>query len=1379
MSSRPAYFELIRERAERRWDQLEQDPELAGPWHQLFKQVQSPRHILSELLQNADDVGATEASVRIEDGSFIFKHNGEDFVEDHFASLCRFAYSNKRALHTIGFRGIGFKSTFSLGDKVELYTPTLSVSFYRQRFTEPKWIEYPLRNDGRTEIRVVISDKHRQNEVEKNLQDWLKSPVSLLFFKHIRYLQIGDHEVHWDCVERPGPVPNSEWMALKGKENSPFLHVRSSEEPFPPEALSEIIQERMITDQDIISFPPCKVEIVVAEKGRLYVVLPTGVETSLPFACNAPFIQDPARLKIKDPETSPTNRWLLERVGKLAASVMMQWLNKSAIDQAERARAYALFSDVDQDDNSLEGVCASIVEKTFEAEIADAAYLLSNEGVLTLANQSVAIPEELFSVWLADQVADILDEAGRPALSRHISYADKKKLLHWGVIEEIDKSRVLSILQSKHLPEPANWRSLLYLWGYIAPEVTGYRYYGLKGKLCIVPVQGKDILYSASEVVRFGEKKLLQADKDWQFLSSHLLVLNQNWTRYLAEQRRNAEEKKDKALEEYVNAAYKILEDIGLKDTSDVSKIIEQVAASFFSLSKPTLSDCVRIAQIAAKLGATRSTAFRFVTQDCHLRNAEETVVFDKDGTLSGLFSESWCSKHLLHADYSKSFDACTPEEWNRWVSSGRAKLLEFAPLSQKRVNVSGRQNIKAELIRRGNEQFDVADIYWQLSISDWNFDDCHWEHWVTLAQQDQKVWGIVTQHIFEQPQQFWFQAKESKATLVPYDGRRRHGNVSSLTPGWILRLRDLPCLRDTRGFYYKPAELLRRTPETESLIDVELFIHSSLDTESTRPLLKLLGVRDIPTGPDRLLDCLRALAKTDKPPIHEVEKWYRRLDQIVDTCSTADFERVKQAFHAEKVILTENAGWSRASGVFVLAGEEDVPGVAVVRSSVKDLTFWRKIGVEERPTAELAIRWLKEIPSGQAVSKEDGQRIRALLSRYAVRIWDECGHWLNLAGEWVPVDSLKYALTMQSLIPWQHLHPWVKQQTADLQRLTSEIIQMPPFSGLPTLATHIEDRFHRNPLTKGHSERVPWIIQMGLELCRIILDSESETSRIRKLAEDLANTSWQTTPGLEIIPYIDEKPAGTPRQTDVVWLNKVLYVNDLPHAKVACLVPDKLGKIFNRAEVTSAFSYCFERSPEDITAYLKENFNLTPHDEFKHHVEEEEPPIPSEEQSQDGKKDEIYEPEGEEIKGEKNLEEEHIEKPPKSPHPKPPKIHIIERFARNLGYRKDGDNRFINDDGSVIVKTTGHRFPWEKLSASGDIICYYLPKDHCLEREPLQIESDIWGLLEKYPEKYFLVLSTPEGKPVELSGARLLAMRDEGAIVICPATYRLVYGRQ
>src|SRR5437867_6035703 len=151
----PPYFEPIRERAARRWNQLEADPDLAEPWHQLFKQVQSPRHVISELLQNADDAAATEASVRIEDKVFVFEHNGEDFKEEHFASLCRFGYSNKRALHTIGFRGIGFKSTFSLGSQVELETPTLSVAFNRRRFSEPVWVGNRSLRGGRTRVRVA------------------------------------------------------------------------------------------------------------------------------------------------------------------------------------------------------------------------------------------------------------------------------------------------------------------------------------------------------------------------------------------------------------------------------------------------------------------------------------------------------------------------------------------------------------------------------------------------------------------------------------------------------------------------------------------------------------------------------------------------------------------------------------------------------------------------------------------------------------------------------------------------------------------------------------------------------------------------------------------------------------------------------------------------------------------------------------------------------------------------------------------------------------------------------------------------------------------------------------------------------------------------
>ena len=86
---KPSYFDEIQQKAEDRWKQLEHDPELAAPWHQLFKQVQSPRHVISELLQNADDAEATEVSINITVGIFTFVHNGRDFSADDFAFVAK------------------------------------------------------------------------------------------------------------------------------------------------------------------------------------------------------------------------------------------------------------------------------------------------------------------------------------------------------------------------------------------------------------------------------------------------------------------------------------------------------------------------------------------------------------------------------------------------------------------------------------------------------------------------------------------------------------------------------------------------------------------------------------------------------------------------------------------------------------------------------------------------------------------------------------------------------------------------------------------------------------------------------------------------------------------------------------------------------------------------------------------------------------------------------------------------------------------------------------------------------------------------------------------------------------------------------------------
>jgi len=1288
-------------------------------------------------------------------------------------------------LHTIGFRGIGFKSTFSLGERVELDTPSLSIAFHRRRFTEPVWSGNPSPADGYTRVRVEISDPHRQREVEKNLEEWLKSPISLLFFSHIRRMQIGEKILSWDR-SGAGPFSDSQWMTLNGEKNGALLVIRSQEEPFPDESLAEIRQERMLSAEEEKDFPPSKIEIVLGTEGRLFVVLPTGIKTALPFACNGPFIQDPARLKIKDAETSPTNRWLLERAGRLAASAMLAWLRQRDLPLEERARAYGLLPDVDREENSLEGVCGTIVEVALAAELGDETdVVLTDDGRLTREMQSVLIPEAVQDVWVGDQAGALLDAQSRPAVARSVSVPDRRKLVHWNMVEEINKEKFIEVLKTKHLPRPKTWRQLLSLWTYIAPEVTAHWTIFSPGDLRIVPVQGKDVLYAASEVVRLGEKKLLQSEEDWQFLGSYLIVLNPNWNRYLSEQRLAAEQQKDSAVLNLVNSAHAVLEKIGLGEISDVSTVIDRVAGEFFAKGKVELPDCIRLAQIAAALGATAGNSCRYVCRDMKFRSAEQGILFDFDGQLEELLPPAERDEKLLHAQYVAQFTSCTTEEWAKWVSSGRSGLLSFIPIIQKRTRIYGEKTIKDEARKRGvKSDLNLYYVTSSFILEDWDFEDGAWLHWSTSVANDPKVWASVARRIFEQPDAYWNGASSAKALQIATTGNTRSMTWEPMIPSWALRLREVPCLSDTRGFFHKPGDLLRRTAETEAYLDVEPFVHASLDREAKAPLLDLLGVRNKPTGPGQVLDRLRALSKAMNPPVLEVEKWYRRLDQMIDTCSTTDALAIKHAFRSEKLILADANAWFTSTGLYVFSGDDEVPGAVLVRASVRDLTLWRKIDVADRPTAELAIKWISELPSGQVLAQDDARRVRALLARYPARIWEECLHWTNLAGEWVPVGQLKYALTLQSLVPWRHLHESVRQKTADFQNLAAEISASPPFSHLPLLAAHIEERFQGNLFLSGHAEEKDWIQAVGEELCRIQLDDEDQTRRVRTLADELAATLWQSAPGLEIIPYIDGTPSGTPRRADVVWLKRVLYVDRLSKAKLAKRVPEEIGKAFNRQDIKAALDYSFERPPEDVRAYLAENFKLTPLTEFP----TVKPAAPGQTPATDdpAKPQPVGAPAEEDptdttdvspeipVESPSAETEEQTHQRPR-PQVKPLKPSIMERFASAHGFKKDGDGRFFHSNGEWIQKTVGMRIPWERRKASGDLVVYYWAEDHCLDQEPLQLEADVWHLMKNSPGIYALVLADIDGNAVEISGVHLQEMETSGRLKLYPASYRLV----
>jgi hypothetical protein len=607
--------------------------------------------------------------------------------------------------------------------------------------------------------------------------------------------------------------------------------------------------------------------------------------------------------------------------------------------------------------------------------------------------------------------------------------------------------------------------------------------------------------------------------------------------------------------------------------------------------------------------------------------------------------------------------------------------------------------------------------------------------------------------------------------------GTRRIITGDNLAPAWLVKLRSYRCISDTRGRCHEPVELMCRTPQTEALMDVEPFVDARLDTEAARPLLILLGVRNTPTGPKQIIERLLALAKASKPPLHELSKWYQRLDSLFENCSTEDQQGIKSIFRKEKLILAEDGTWHTSETAYITANDDDVPGAPLIVISANQLALWHKIGVNERPTAELAIQWLQGLPSGEKVPTNDVRRIKSLLGRHPTRIWNECGHWLNLSGEWTSITDLKFMLTMQLLIPWGKLHDWVKSETADLQMLSLEINREPPFSQLLPLAGQIEKRLEKQ-VGQGRSLSLEWLQTLGQVLKRIRLSDDLQTKRIREQARCLATTRGIQLESITTVAYLNGKPAGLPESESLTWLDQTLYATKLSKAKLASQISKQISVKFDWAEMEALLTFCFERDEMAIRAYLEENFPLEPEEAILPAMDVEiDDTDPSPEPGREIPIVTLPEP--------ADLPNEEVipdlpDEDPVPPNLRPPisttrvpQVSLMERFALAQGFRKVDNQQFIHSDGTTIMKAEGV-FPWVVRSSNGGGSLYYWTREHCLEMKPLDLPTEVWHLIEKDPEHHALILQDQQASPLQFTGHGLLVSKQSGQLRLYPASYRI-----
>jgi hypothetical protein len=164
----------------------------------------------AELLQNADDAGASRFVIQREGQYLLVANDGRIFTRADFESLCRSAASNKERGTSIGFRGIGFKSVVGLANTIHLFSGELAATFSRERTAReiPQAkrvplirIPHPIDKSECAPFAGALNNLQREglstifvfgDLIASGIESEFAAfdPTSLLFLRHVRQVEL-------------------------------------------------------------------------------------------------------------------------------------------------------------------------------------------------------------------------------------------------------------------------------------------------------------------------------------------------------------------------------------------------------------------------------------------------------------------------------------------------------------------------------------------------------------------------------------------------------------------------------------------------------------------------------------------------------------------------------------------------------------------------------------------------------------------------------------------------------------------------------------------------------------------------------------------------------------------------------------------------------------------------------------------------------------------------------------------------------------------------------------------------------------------------------------------------------------------------------------
>lgn len=252
-----------------------------------------------ELLQNADDAGASRFLIMQDGDRLICANDGRPFSRSDFYSLCRSASSDKKRGQSIGYRGIGFKSVVGMVSEVHLLSESLEATFSRQLSRESLGMDVPTPLVRIPHPLALPSDK----QLAEKLAKIRAAGFSTIFiFGGIDRAKVAEEFVLFDA-EYLLFLRNITEATLTGAGR--YLCSR--------EALHDhcrgvqIVSDGRRSDWQIHSFDRCDIAFSLLDgepvplnpsSALVHAFLPTLEQTGLGVRINADFSTDPSRTRI-------------------------------------------------------------------------------------------------------------------------------------------------------------------------------------------------------------------------------------------------------------------------------------------------------------------------------------------------------------------------------------------------------------------------------------------------------------------------------------------------------------------------------------------------------------------------------------------------------------------------------------------------------------------------------------------------------------------------------------------------------------------------------------------------------------------------------------------------------------------------------------------------------------------------------------------------------------------------------------------------------------------------------------------------------------------------------------------------------------------------